>query len=47
MGIAVIAAIKSTFTKRNLGDWIALVVSFVWFVIGFIYFDRWWMLYGD
>ena len=46
-GIALIAAIKSIDNKRNLGDWIALVLSIVWFLVGFIYFDRWWILYGD
>jgi hypothetical protein len=47
VGIALIAAIKSVDTKRNFGDWIALVLSLVWFLVGFIYFDRWWILYGD
>jgi hypothetical protein len=47
VGMAFVAGLKSLNTKRNLADWIALVISVAWFLLGSIYFDQWWNRYGD
>ena len=47
MGIAFIGGLRSLNTKRNSGDWIALVLSVAWFLLLFIYMDQAWNRYGD
>ena len=47
VAIAFIGGLKSLNTKRNFGDWIALVLSVAWLLLSLIYFDQWWNRYGD
>jgi hypothetical protein len=47
VGIAFIGGLKSLNTKRNSGDWIALVLSVAWLLLLVIYMDQAWNRYGD
>jgi hypothetical protein len=47
VGVALIGGLKSLITKRNSGDWIALLFSIAWLWLLLIYMAQWWNRYGD